>query len=133
MRQTANPWLAGEGDPVAAIRVALAGVIQTCVDHGPILRAVSEAAPLDERLEQAWSAFMDRWDDAVEHRIQCEQREGLIPMSLDARRMANALNALDAAVLIAEFGRNPQGDPDAVLGTLHHIWVATLYSGYEGN
>ncbi len=51
MHGTANPWISGEGEPVAALREALAGVIQTCVDHGPILRAVSDAAPLDERLE----------------------------------------------------------------------------------
>ena len=127
MRRTANPWLAGEGDPVGAIRDALAGVVQTSVDHGPILRAVSEAAPLDERLERAWSAFMERWDDAVEARIRAQQGEGLISTSLDARRVANALNAMDAAVLIAEFGRRPQGDAEAVLDTLYGIWRGALY------
>jgi AcrR family transcriptional regulator len=128
MHQTANPWISGEGEPIAALRESLGGVVQTCVDHGPIFRAVFEAAPLDERLEQAWLRFMGRWDDAVEARIKAHQRDGLIPR-LDARRIANALNALDAAVLIAEFGRRPQGDPKAVLDTLHHIWTATLYGG----
>jgi hypothetical protein len=51
---------------------------------------------------------------------------------LDARRVAHALNALDAAVLIAEFGRRPQGDPRAVLNTLHRIWVGTLYGQPPG-
>ena len=70
MHQTANPWINGEGEPIAALRESLKGVVQTCVDHGPIFRAVSEAAPLDERLEQTWSAFMGRWDDQVEARIK---------------------------------------------------------------
>jgi hypothetical protein len=87
---------------------------------------VYEAAPFDERLEAAWSAFMRRWDDAVTVRIEAQQQSGLIP-PLNARRTANALNAMDAAVLIAEFGRHPQGDPEAVLDTLHAIWVGALY------
>jgi AcrR family transcriptional regulator len=131
MHQTANPWINGEGEPIAALRKSLGGVVQTCVEHGPIIRAVSEAAPLDKRLEQAWAAFMGRWDDAVEARIRAQQRDGLIPR-LNARRVAHALNALDAAVLIAEFGRRPQGDPRAVLNTLHTIWIGALYGRPPG-
>ena len=127
MHQTANPWITGEGEPIAALRKSLGGVVQTCVEHGPILRAVVEAAPLDKRLERAWAAFHRRWDDAVEARIKAQQREGLIPR-LNARRIAHALNALDAATLIAEFGRRPQGDPRAALNALHRIWVGTLYA-----
>jgi AcrR family transcriptional regulator len=127
MHQTANPWITGEGEPIAALRESLGGVVQTCVEHGPILRAVVEAAPLDKRLERAWAAFVGRWDDAVEARIKAQQRAGLIPR-MDARRVAHALNALDAAVLIAEFGRRPQGDPRAALNTLHRIWVGALYT-----
>lgn len=130
MHQTADPWITGEGEPIAALRKSLKGVVQTCVDHGPIFRAISEAAPLDQRLEQAWSVFMGRWDDQVEARIKSQQQEGLISKSLNARRIANALNSLDATLLIEEFGRRPQGDPKAVLETLHHIWVSTLYGGF---
>lgn len=127
MHQTANPWINGEGEPIAALRKSLLGVVQTCVDHGPVFRAISEAAPLDERLEQTWTAFMGRWDDQVEARIKWQQQYGLISKSLNARRIANALNWLDATLLIAQFGRRPQGNPKAVLDTLHHVWVATLY------
>lgn len=127
MHETANPWIGGEGEPISSLRVSLAGVVRTCVEHGPVLRAVADAAPLDERLERAWSAFMKSWDDAVEHRITEHQRQGLIRQSLDARHTARALNAMDASVLLAEFGSRPQGDPDAVLETLHSIWVGSLY------
>ncbi len=126
MHQTADPWISGEGEPIAALRESIRGVVETCIDHGPIIRAVAEAAPLDERLEQAWSSFMARWDDAVEARIIAQQRNGLIP-PLDARRIANALNALDATLVIAAFGRHPQGDPKEVLETMHRVWSSTLY------
>ena len=126
MHQTANPWLAGEGEPVDALRRSLAGVIQATVMHGTVLRAASVAAPLDPRLERAWAAFMGAWDDGVTARIEAQQAEGLV-QPFPARRMANALNALNEQVLIAQFGKKPQGDPEATLDVLHHIWVHALY------
>jgi len=130
MHATANPWISGSGEPVAALRESLGGIVQVCVEHGPVFRAIAEAAPLDGRLERAWSEFTQRWDDAVEARIEAQQAAGLVP-PFDARRIASALNQLDQAVLIAEFGRRPQGDPEAVLNTLHRIWVGTLYGHAE--
>jgi len=127
MHQTASPWISGEGEPIAALRESNRGVVETCVKHGPIIRAIVEAAPLDERLEQAWSSFMERWDDAVEAQIVAQQRDGLIP-PLDARRIASALiNSLDVNLVIAAFGRHPQGDPKEVLETMHRVWSSTLY------
>ncbi|MCA8986593.1 MAG: hypothetical protein KDA78_03075 [Planctomycetaceae bacterium] len=127
MQQKANRWIVGEGEPVAALHEALAGVISSCVEHGPVIRAIAEAAPLDARLEKAWGAFMGRWNDAVEARIRVQQQEGIISKPLDARQTAKALNALDAAFLLAEFGRRPQSDPVIALETLHEIWVGALY------
>ena len=126
MHQTANPWISGEGKPIAALRESNRGVVETCVKHGPIIRAIVEAAPRDERLEQAWKSFMERWDDAVEAQIVAQQRDGLIP-PLDARRIANALNSLDVNLVIAAFGRHPQDDPKEVLETMHRVWSSTLY------
>jgi AcrR family transcriptional regulator len=126
MHETASPWLKGEGDPVASLRESNWGVVQTCVKHGPIIRAIVEAAPLDERLEQAWTSFMERWDDAAESRIVAQQRDGLIP-PLDARRIAKALNSLDVNLVVAAFGRHPQDDPEEVLETMHRVWSSTLY------
>ena len=103
MHETASPWIRGEGKPIAALRESNRGVVETCVEHGPIIRAIVEAAPLDERLEQAWTSFMDRWDDAVEARIVAQQRDGLMP-PLDARQIANALNSLDMNLVVAAFG-----------------------------
>jgi len=126
MHQTANPWISGVGEPIAALLESNRGVVETCVKHGPIIRAIVEAAPLDERLEQAWASFMERWDDAVEARIVAQQRDGLIP-PFDARRIANALNSLDVNLVVAAFGRHPQGDPEEVLETMHRVWSSTLY------
>jgi AcrR family transcriptional regulator len=126
MHETASPWINGEGEPLAALRKSNWGIVETCIEHGPIIRAIVEAAPLDERLEQAWTSFMERWDDAAEARIVAHQRDGLIP-PLDSRRIAKALNSLDVNLVVAAFGRHPQDDPEEVLETMHRVWSSTLY------
>ena len=126
MHQTASPWIEGEGKPIAALRESIRGVVETCVKHGHIVRAIVEAAPLDERLEQEWQSFMQRWDDAVEARIVVQQQDGLIP-SFNARWIAKALNSLDVNLVVAAFGRHPHDDPSDVLETMYHVWSGTLY------
>jgi AcrR family transcriptional regulator len=126
MHQTASPWIDGEGHPMVALRESNRGVVETCVKHGPVIRAIVEAAPLDERLERAWKSFMARWDDLAEARIIAQQRDGLIP-PLDARRIASALNSLDVNLVVAAFGRHPQDDPNEVLETMHRVWSSALY------
>ena len=122
----ANPWLAGVGEPEAALRESLRGLVQVGYESGPVLRAVAEAAPTDARLDRAWTAFMAHWDDVVAARIEAQQAAGIIP-GFDARAMASALNALDAAVLIKAFGRRPRAEPEQVLETLHRMWAGALY------
>lgn len=130
LHEAANPWILGEGEPMSALRVSLGGIIEICAEHGPVFRAIVDAAPLDERLERTWTKFVERWDDTVTARIEIQQDAGLVTFS-DARGLAQALNRSDVATIVAEFGQRPQGDPEAVLNTLHHIWVGALYGGVE--
>lgn len=131
----AMPWFTAVGDSRAALRDSLRGIIAVCIENGPVFRAISESAPLDARLELAWTEFMGRWDDSVSERIALEQKAGAIG-PLNGVAIAVALNRLDASTLIAEFGRRPQGDPEAVLDSLYHIWIKALYTksiqGFEG-
>ncbi len=126
MHRLAHPWLAGEGEPVEALRESLRGVVETFAAHGPVLRAIVEAAPGDTRLERAWEEFLSHWDDAVETRIREEQATGLMP-SFDARRMARSLNRLDVIVMVMALGRRPQDDVEEVLDVEHRIWAGSLY------
>ena len=102
------------------------GLVRVCYQQGPILRAVSDAAPMDERLEKAWSDFLKDFDDAVTHRIEQHQKAGLIK-PFDARPVAIALNRMDAYLLIHHFGRRPRGNRDSVQEAILQIWVSTLY------
>lgn len=122
----ASAWFEGEGDPVAVLDHSLTGLVNVCYRQGPILRAVVEAAPLDERLEKAWAKVLKDFDDAITDRIEEQQANGRIK-PFEARPVAMALNRMDAALLIHHFGRRPRGDRKLVQKALLRVWVSTLY------
>ena len=121
-----RPYYEGGGDPVALLGESLAGLVRVCYDRGPLLRAVSDAAGTDKRLEKAWGVFLGGFDDALTARIKADQKQGLTPV-FDARPVANALNRLDAYTLIHAFGTHPRSKPEPVRKALARIWISTLY------
>lgn len=121
-----EPWLVSVGDPVARLHESLSGLVGVCYRRGPFLRAISDAATTDKRLEKAWKQFLAQFDDAVCTRIEADQKEGLIP-DFEARPVAFALNRLDAYTLIQAFGQRPRSRPEPVRESLARIWISTLY------
>ena len=122
----AAPWLQGEGDPISLLEETVDGLVRVCYQQGPILRAVSDAAPMDERLEKAWTDFLKNFDDAATQRIEQQQTAGLI-RPFDARPVAMALNRMDAYLMIHHFGRRPRGNRESVRDAILRVWVSTLY------
>jgi len=124
--EVAGPWLQGEGDPIPLLEETVDGLVRVCYQQGPVLRAVSDAAPMDERLEKAWTAFLKDFDDAATQRIEQHQAVGLIK-PFDARPVAMALNRMDAYLMIQHFGRRPRGNQKSVRDAIVRVWVSTLY------
>ena len=120
------PWFQGEGDPVPLLEESLGNLVRVCYQQGPVLRAVTDAAPMDERLEKAWMSFIKDFDDAVTQRIEQHQAVGLIK-PFDARPVANALNRMDANLMIHHFGRRPRGNRESVRDAIVRVWISTLY------
>jgi hypothetical protein len=104
----------------------LAGLVDVCHQRGPFLRAITDAAATDPRLEKAWVDFLAGFDDAACARIEADQKQGLIP-GFDARPVAFALNRLDAYTLVQAFGQRPRKRPEPVREALARVWVSTLY------
>ena len=121
-----EPWLAGVGDPIALIQETLAGLVDVCHQRGPFLRAITDAASANPRLEEAWLQFLAGFDDAATARIEADQKQGLIP-DFEARPVAYALNRLDAYTVLQAFGKHPRRRPEPVLEALTRIWTSTLY------
>lgn len=123
----ARPWLQGHGDPVSLLHESLTGLVKVGFERGPILRAVSDAAVSDARLDSVWNKFLQGFDDAVTAKIEEQQSAGIIS-PFPARPVAMALNRLDAALLTEQFGRMPRGAPEPVLEALTRVWTSTLYN-----
>ena len=119
-------WFTEEGDPLPLLKESLANMVKVSYQYGPILRAVLDAAPMNERLENAWTRFAKGFDDAVTHQIEHQQKAGLIK-PFDARPVALALNRMDSEMVSHHFGRRPRGSQTAVRDAIIRVWVATLY------
>ena len=121
-----SPWLSEDGDPVALLFESLAAEVRICYRYGPFLKAVSDAAGTNARLEDEWDWFLERFDDAVCDRVSADQELGLIEL-FDPRPVATALNRVDAALYIRAFGQRPRKRPEPVLDAIARVWISSLY------
>jgi hypothetical protein len=113
--------------PDSDIRAAMEGVTTVFAAHGPVLRALADAATSDARVEASYRSLVQSFIDATAERIGSEQAAGRIEASLDAGETARALVWLNERYL----GEALAGaDPDAArraTEVLLRIWLATLY------
>jgi AcrR family transcriptional regulator len=121
-----EPWLMGVGDPVNLLRETLSGLVDVCYERGPFLRAFTDAAATDARIEEAWCSFLSGFDGAGTARIEADQKQGLSPAS-DAYPVMFALNRLNAYTLIHAFGQHPRKPKEPVLEALERTWISTIY------
>jgi AcrR family transcriptional regulator len=121
-----GPWLMGVGDPVDLMRETLSGLVDVCYERGPFLRAFTDAATTDARIEEAWLGFLSSFDDAGAAVVEADQKQGLIP-AFDAYPVVFALNRLNAYTLIHAFGQHPRKQKDPVLEALERTWISTIY------
>ena len=107
----AMAWFEGEGDPVALLEETMAGLVRVCYRQGPILRAVADAAPMDERLEKAWTNVLKNFDDAITDRIEQQQAAGLIK-PFEARPVAMALEPHGCVFADSPLWTTPSREPE---------------------
>ena len=119
--EMADKWLKG-GD----LRAGVDGVVAVYAKHGPVLRAISDAAVDDPDVEQAYHGLVQRFIDATAEHIRAEQRSGRAE-GMTARRTAAALVWMNERYLSMCLGRGKQLKPREVADTLHQIWTRTLY------
>ena len=122
--EMADKWLKG-GD----LRAGVEGVVAVYTKHGPVLRAISDAAVDDPDVEAAYHGLVQRFIDATADHIRAEQRGGRAE-GMTARRTAAALVWMNERYLSMCLGggnSTPQAKPRDVADTLHQIWTRTLY------
>jgi AcrR family transcriptional regulator len=114
------------GDPVELLYESLAAEVHICYRCGPFLKAVTDAAGTDARVEAGWYGMLDRFDNAVSERVVADQELGLIE-SFDPQPVATTLNQVNASMYVRAFGQRPRGRPERVLDAISRIWISSLY------
>ncbi len=119
-------WLRSD-DPSAGVRSALEGIAAVYVEHGSVMRAISDAAGSDERVEATYDGIVQGFVDATARHIRAQQETGEVPDDLDPDETGRALILLNERYLTAALGRHPQMDAEKVVDVLERIWISTLY------
>ncbi len=119
--EMADKWLKG-GD----LRAGLDGVAAVYAQHGPVLRAISDAAVDDPDVEDAYHGLVQRFVDATAEHIRSEQRNGRAK-GMTPRRTAAALVWMNERYLSMCLGGPKPIKSREVADTLWQIWTRTLY------
>jgi hypothetical protein len=94
--------------------------------HGPLLRAVAEAASGDRQLAHDYEAMRRRFDVFVERSLrEMGYRTDAPPSEL--AETARALNLLNENYLLDAFGREPRVTATTAAQTLTRIWEAVIH------
>jgi TetR/AcrR family transcriptional regulator, ethionamide resistance regulator len=113
-----------------AVRESIASAVAAYHRHGPLLRAIHEAAASDERVAEGYEAMLARFDQFAEEAVRtAAQAFGGGPT--DPVETARALNRLNESYLLDAFGREPRTSVEAAERTLTEIWTAVLQRGRD--
>ncbi len=118
---------AGHDYPIAA-QEALGAIVDFFVRHGPLVRAIAEAATTDEQIERGYRGFGEQFTEMTAQALEGLVQRGQLEVP-DTHGLARALSLMNEAYLLHEFGREPAGDPEVVRATLETIWLRVAGPG----
>lgn len=113
-------------DEPEALGRALRAAVTVYHRHGPLLRAVAEAAAGDEQIARDYAALRRRFDDFVEESLRGLAELAATPLT-DVAETARALNLMNESYLLDAFGREPRVSPETAVQTLTEVWDAVIH------
>ena len=112
-------------NPAQAIHFAIEAAVDVYSRHGPLLRALAEAATVDLRIATAQRAFRARFDTLVAQ-VLARLSDAGVPRVADVEETARALNLLNTGYLLDAFGDKPRVSPETAVQTLTEIWLGVI-------
>jgi AcrR family transcriptional regulator len=116
------------GAEPAEVRRAIEPVVAVYERHGPLLRAIAEAAAVDEQVSADHRALRERFDALVERALARVWPSTTAPPA-DLAETARALNHMNESYLTEAYGREPRVPPEVAVQTLTEIWDAVIHRG----
>jgi TetR/AcrR family transcriptional regulator, ethionamide resistance regulator len=126
LRTMSQRWYTGSGDGPAQAREAMEGIVEVYGQHGPVLRALSDAAADDPEVERVYGGLVQSFVDVTRKHIEAEIAAGRV-RPLDARETSRALVWMMERYLNLSLGRPETTAPETVAETLTTIWTRVLY------
>lgn len=124
--EVAERWREGSlVDFETSAHEGLAGIVAFMVRHGRLVRAVAQGAASDALIEGGYAGFMEMFAEMIGDILEQLQLRNELHVP-DPRALARALNLMNEAFLLDQFGQEPIGDPQVALATLETIWLRTL-------
>jgi AcrR family transcriptional regulator len=118
-------WQTRPDDDPDSVRRAFKEAVDVYQRHGPLLRAVAEAAAGDEQIRHDYDGMRRRFDDFAAESLRGVTELGDTPLA-NAGETARALNLMGENYLLDAFGREPRVSPETALQTLTEIWQAVI-------
>jgi AcrR family transcriptional regulator len=108
------------------IRAAIGAAVDVYREHGPLLRAIFEAAAAgDEQIIAGRQAMLERFDGLVEDVLRTSPRMAGRSEE-EIAETARALNLLNVNYLLDAFGREPRVTTETAVRTLAGIWTMLI-------
>jgi AcrR family transcriptional regulator len=126
LRTMSQRWYTGAGDGPALAREAMEGIVEVFAEHGPVLRALADAATDDRDVERVYGALVQSFVDVTARHIEAEMAAERV-LALDADETALALVLMMERYLNLSLGRTPTTPSAKVAETLATIWTRVLY------
>jgi AcrR family transcriptional regulator len=114
------------GDGPDVIRRTIEPAVAVYQRHGPLLRAIAEAAADDERVAAGQEAMRQRFDELLADALREMPQIAAHPPA-DIAETARALNLMSESYLLDALGREPRVSAETAVQTLTEIWVAMIH------
>ena len=114
------------GDGPDVVRAAIEQAVAVYQRHGPLLRAIAEAAAGDEQIAAGQEAMRRRFNELLERALRAMPQIAADPPA-DVAETARALNLMNESYLLDAFGREPRVSAETAVQTLTEIWVALVH------
>jgi AcrR family transcriptional regulator len=120
-----------DGEP-RVVGAAIEPAVAVYRRHGPLLRAIAEAAAGgDEQIAAGQQAMLERFDVLVQGVLRASPE---LADRSDERiaEIARALNLMNVNYLLDAFGREPRVSPETAVAALAEIWSAVVGRDADG-
>jgi TetR/AcrR family transcriptional regulator, ethionamide resistance regulator len=123
---------AGSGDDSDVVRAAIEPAVAVYERHGPLMRAIAEAAAAgDEQVAAGRAAWRERFHELVAEVLRATPALA-DRADADLAETARALNLMNENYLLDAFGREPRVSTETATATLTAIWSALMQRDARG-